>query len=175
MYWVSVCVLNLPFGDGQRKLCSSHPLIQNTWIVLRLSFPTFILIHSGIYHKRSPVLQGQKNDLIYIFKKFCFHILIFLLLSPFWDLSCLLTLSNFPSYVTQVCQYRSSLYSEVDVHFRMIHEDTRHLLCPYCLKVFKNGNAFQQHYMRHQVPGAKQSPFLILKFMNAGARAELGK
>uniref|UniRef100_A0A2K5JF17 Pogo transposable element derived with ZNF domain n=1 Tax=Colobus angolensis palliatus TaxID=336983 RepID=A0A2K5JF17_COLAP len=56
----------------------------------------------------------------------------------------------FPSYVTQVCQYRSSLYSEVDVHFRMIHEDTRHLLCPYCLKVFKNGNAFQQHYMRHQ-------------------------
>uniref|UniRef100_A0A2K5JF46 Pogo transposable element with ZNF domain n=1 Tax=Colobus angolensis palliatus TaxID=336983 RepID=A0A2K5JF46_COLAP len=53
-------------------------------------------------------------------------------------------------YVCQVCQYRSSLYSEVDVHFRMIHEDTRHLLCPYCLKVFKNGNAFQQHYMRHQ-------------------------
>lgn len=52
----------------------------------------------------------------------------------------------------QVCQYRSSLYSEVDSHFRMIHEDTRHLLCPYCLKVFKNGNAFQQHFMRHQVP-----------------------
>ncbi|XP_051497234.1 pogo transposable element with ZNF domain isoform X2 [Apus apus] len=53
-------------------------------------------------------------------------------------------------YVCQVCQYRSSLYSEVDTHFRMIHEDTRHLLCPYCLKVFKNGNAFQQHFMRHQ-------------------------
>ncbi|XP_039571281.1 pogo transposable element with ZNF domain isoform X2 [Passer montanus] len=53
-------------------------------------------------------------------------------------------------YVCQVCQYRSSLYSEVDSHFRLIHEDTRHLLCPYCLKVFKNGNAFQQHFMRHQ-------------------------
>ncbi|XP_061872299.1 pogo transposable element with ZNF domain isoform X2 [Colius striatus] len=53
-------------------------------------------------------------------------------------------------YVCQVCQYRSSLYSEVDSHFRMTHEDTRHLLCPYCLKVFKNGNAFQQHFMRHQ-------------------------
>lgn len=36
----------------------------------------------------------------------------------------------------------------------MIHEDTRHLLCPYCLKVFKNGNAFQQHFMRHQVLSA---------------------
>ncbi|NXX70161.1 POGZ protein, partial [Spizella passerina] len=54
-------------------------------------------------------------------------------------------------YVCQVCQYRSSLYSEVDSHFRLIHEDTRHLLCPYCLKVFKNGNAFQQHFMRHQL------------------------
>ncbi|KAM4755532.1 pogo transposable element with ZNF domain isoform 2-T3 [Cyanocitta cristata] len=53
-------------------------------------------------------------------------------------------------YVCQVCQYRSSLYSEVDSHFRLTHEDTRHLLCPYCLKVFKNGNAFQQHFMRHQ-------------------------
>uniref|UniRef100_A0A8C5X9E4 C2H2-type domain-containing protein n=1 Tax=Malurus cyaneus samueli TaxID=2593467 RepID=A0A8C5X9E4_9PASS len=53
-------------------------------------------------------------------------------------------------YVCQVCQYRSSLYSEVDSHFRLSHEDTRHLLCPYCLKVFKNGNAFQQHFMRHQ-------------------------
>ncbi|XP_027686083.1 pogo transposable element with ZNF domain isoform X7 [Chelonia mydas] len=58
-------------------------------------------------------------------------------------------------YVCQVCQYRSSLYSEVDSHFRMIHEDTRHLLCPYCLKVFKNGNAFQQHFMRHQVTQKK--------------------
>ncbi|TRZ05677.1 hypothetical protein HGM15179_021430 [Zosterops borbonicus] len=37
-------------------------------------------------------------------------------------------------YVCQVCQYRSSLYSEVDSHFRLSHEDTRHLLCPYCLK-----------------------------------------
>ncbi|KAM4014288.1 pogo transposable element with ZNF domain isoform 3-T3 [Anomaloglossus baeobatrachus] len=53
-------------------------------------------------------------------------------------------------YVCQVCSYRSSIYSEVDTHFRLNHEDTRHLLCVYCLKVFKNGNAFQQHFMRHQ-------------------------
>ncbi|MEE6508912.1 hypothetical protein FKM82_023416 [Ascaphus truei] len=53
-------------------------------------------------------------------------------------------------YVCQVCCYRSSVYSEVDAHFRMTHEDTRHLVCVYCLKVFKNGNAFQQHFTRHQ-------------------------
>ncbi|TRZ05366.1 hypothetical protein HGM15179_021741 [Zosterops borbonicus] len=65
-------------------------------------------------------------------------------------------------YVCQVCQYRSSLYSEVDSHFRLSHEDTRHLLCPYCLKVFKNGNAFQQHFMRHQVsPEFQKIPWKI--------------
>ncbi|KAM4662205.1 pogo transposable element with ZNF domain [Discoglossus pictus] len=53
-------------------------------------------------------------------------------------------------YVCQVCSYRSSIYAEVDTHFRLNHEDTRHLMCIYCLKVFKNGNAFQQHFMRHQ-------------------------
>ncbi|XP_028649773.2 pogo transposable element with ZNF domain isoform X6 [Erpetoichthys calabaricus] len=53
-------------------------------------------------------------------------------------------------YVCQVCEFRSSYYSEVDTHFRTKHEDTKNLLCPYCLKVFKNVNAFQQHFMRHQ-------------------------
>uniref|UniRef100_A0A4W3GLP1 C2H2-type domain-containing protein n=1 Tax=Callorhinchus milii TaxID=7868 RepID=A0A4W3GLP1_CALMI len=54
-------------------------------------------------------------------------------------------------YVCQVCEYRSSVYMEVDNHFRMIHEDTKNLLCPYCLKVLKNSSAYQQHYMKHQV------------------------
>ncbi|KAM4690054.1 pogo transposable element with ZNF domain [Rhinophrynus dorsalis] len=53
-------------------------------------------------------------------------------------------------YVCQVCTYRSSIYTEVETHFRLSHEGTRHLMCVYCLKVFKNGNAFQQHFMRHQ-------------------------
>ncbi|KAK1154800.1 hypothetical protein AOXY_G28351 [Acipenser oxyrinchus oxyrinchus] len=53
-------------------------------------------------------------------------------------------------YVCQVCDFHSSFYSEVDAHFRAQHEDTKSLLCPYCLKVFKSGNAFQQHFIRHQ-------------------------
>ncbi|KAK2492105.1 hypothetical protein MC885_019306 [Smutsia gigantea] len=78
----------------------------------------------------------------------------------------------FSSHVTQVCQYRSSLYSEVDVHFRMIHEDTRHLLCPYCLKVFKNGNAFQQHYMRHQKRNVYHCNKCRLQFLFAKDKIE---
>ncbi|TRY86381.1 hypothetical protein DNTS_012149 [Danionella cerebrum] len=53
-------------------------------------------------------------------------------------------------YVCQVCEYRSSFYSDVFNHFRTWHEDTRHLLCHYCLKVFKHASTFQQHYIRHQ-------------------------
>ncbi|NXV48784.1 POGZ protein, partial [Uria aalge] len=75
-------------------------------------------------------------------------------------------------YVCQVCQYRSSLYSEVDSHFRMIHEDTRHLLCPYCLKVFKNGNAFQQHFMRHQKKSVYHCNKCRLQFIFAKDKIE---
>ncbi|KAJ8290086.1 hypothetical protein GJAV_G00008560 [Gymnothorax javanicus] len=53
-------------------------------------------------------------------------------------------------YVCQVCEYRSSFYTDVYNHFRTFHVDTRNLLCHYCLKVFKNCNAYQQHYVRHQ-------------------------
>ncbi|KAJ7307240.1 hypothetical protein JRQ81_009235 [Phrynocephalus forsythii] len=75
-------------------------------------------------------------------------------------------------YVCQVCQYRSSLYSEVDSHFRMVHEDTRHLLCPYCFKVFKNGNAFQQHFMRHQKKSVYHCNKCRLQFLFAKDKIE---
>lgn len=55
------------------------------------------------------------------------------------------------SWYFQVCEYRSSFYSDVFNHFRTWHEDTRHLLCQYCLKVFKHSTSYQQHYNRHQV------------------------
>lgn len=53
-------------------------------------------------------------------------------------------------YVCQVCNYRSSIFSDVENHFRTVHENTKNLLCPFCLKVIKSGTPFMQHYMRHQ-------------------------
>ncbi|KTF87286.1 hypothetical protein cypCar_00042100 [Cyprinus carpio] len=55
-----------------------------------------------------------------------------------------------PGEMPYVCEYRSSFYSDVFNHFRTWHEDTRHLLCQYCLKVFKHSTSYQQHYNRHQ-------------------------
>ncbi|XP_069506525.1 pogo transposable element with ZNF domain isoform X2 [Ambystoma mexicanum] len=75
-------------------------------------------------------------------------------------------------YVCQVCNYRSSLYCEVDSHFRATHEDTRNLLCPYCLKVFKNGNAFQQHFMRHQKKSVYHCNKCRLQFLFAKDKIE---
>lgn len=75
-------------------------------------------------------------------------------------------------YVCQVCQFRSSLYSDVDTHFRMTHEDTRNLLCPYCLKVFKNGSAYQQHFMRHQKKSVYHCSKCRLQFLYAKDKIE---
>ncbi|KAM8921103.1 pogo transposable element with ZNF domain [Pelodytes ibericus] len=75
-------------------------------------------------------------------------------------------------YVCQVCSYRSSIYAEVDTHFRLNHEDTRHLMCVYCLKVFKNGNAFQQHFLRHQKKSVYHCNKCRLQFLFAKDKIE---
>ncbi|XP_078097561.1 zinc finger protein 280D-like isoform X2 [Mustelus asterias] len=68
-------------------------------------------------------------------------------------------------YVCQVCNYRSSVYSDVDNHFRIVHENTKQLLCPFCLKVIKSGNAYVQHYMRHQKKGVYRCSKCKLQFL----------
>ncbi len=59
--------------------------------------------------------------------------------------------SHFVFALLKVCNYRSSFFSDVDNHFRTVHENTKDLLCPFCLKVLRSGHMYMQHYMRHQV------------------------
>uniref|UniRef100_A0A9L0TLU1 Zinc finger protein 280D n=1 Tax=Equus caballus TaxID=9796 RepID=A0A9L0TLU1_HORSE len=54
-------------------------------------------------------------------------------------------------YICQVCNYRSSSFSDVETHFRTSHENTKNLLCPFCLKVIKIATPYMHHYMKHQV------------------------
>uniref|UniRef100_H2ZZ73 Pogo transposable element derived with ZNF domain n=1 Tax=Latimeria chalumnae TaxID=7897 RepID=H2ZZ73_LATCH len=75
-------------------------------------------------------------------------------------------------YVCQVCDFRSSVYSEVDIHFRVVHEDTKNMLCPYCLKVFKNSNAYQQHFVRHQKKSVYHCNKCRLQFLFAKDKIE---
>ncbi|KAE8617637.1 hypothetical protein XENTR_v10009148 [Xenopus tropicalis] len=68
-------------------------------------------------------------------------------------------------YVCQVCGYRSSAYAEVDSHFRFAHENTKSLLCPFCLKVIKSGTPYMQHYMKHQNKGVYRCANCRLQFL----------
>uniref|UniRef100_A0A803VDZ3 Zinc finger protein 280D n=2 Tax=Ficedula albicollis TaxID=59894 RepID=A0A803VDZ3_FICAL len=68
-------------------------------------------------------------------------------------------------YVCQVCSYRSSAFSDVETHFRTVHENTKHLLCPFCLKVIKIGAPYMHHYMRHQKKGIYRCTKCRLQFL----------
>ncbi|XP_049475047.1 zinc finger protein 280B-like [Panthera uncia] len=52
-------------------------------------------------------------------------------------------------YVCQVCNYRSSAFADVETHFRTCHENTKNLLCPFCLKIFKTATPYMCHYRGH--------------------------
>ncbi|XP_066492330.1 zinc finger protein 280D isoform X2 [Tiliqua scincoides] len=68
-------------------------------------------------------------------------------------------------YVCQVCSYRSSAFSDVEKHFRAVHENTKNLLCPFCLKVIKIGAPYMNHYMRHQKKGVHRCTKCRLQFL----------
>ncbi|XP_051926997.1 pogo transposable element with ZNF domain isoform X1 [Hippocampus zosterae] len=53
-------------------------------------------------------------------------------------------------YVCQVCDFRSSFYSDVWSHFEKFHANTRNLMCPYCLKVLRTSHCYIHHFARHQ-------------------------
>ncbi|XP_077173664.1 zinc finger protein 280D [Paroedura picta] len=68
-------------------------------------------------------------------------------------------------YVCQVCNFRSSAFSDVEKHFRAVHENTKNLLCPFCLKVIKIGAPYMHHYMRHQKKGVHRCTKCRLQFL----------
>ncbi|XP_004628933.1 zinc finger protein 280D isoform X2 [Octodon degus] len=68
-------------------------------------------------------------------------------------------------YICQVCNYRSSSFSDVEAHFRRSHENTKNLLCPFCLKVIKIATPYMHHYMKHQKKGIHRCTKCRLQFL----------
>ncbi|XP_074150710.1 zinc finger protein 280D isoform X3 [Sminthopsis crassicaudata] len=68
-------------------------------------------------------------------------------------------------YFCQVCNYRSSSFSDVETHFRTSHENTKNLLCPFCLKVIKLATPYMHHYMKHQKKGIYRCTKCRLQFL----------
>uniref|UniRef100_A0A3Q3PY22 C2H2-type domain-containing protein n=1 Tax=Monopterus albus TaxID=43700 RepID=A0A3Q3PY22_MONAL len=75
-------------------------------------------------------------------------------------------------YVCQVCNYRSSFFSDVETHFRSVHENTKDLLCPFCLKVLKSSHIYMQHYMKHQKKGINRCGKCRLNFLTYKEKVE---
>uniref|UniRef100_A0AAR2LYR0 C2H2-type domain-containing protein n=1 Tax=Pygocentrus nattereri TaxID=42514 RepID=A0AAR2LYR0_PYGNA len=75
-------------------------------------------------------------------------------------------------YGCQVCNYRSSFFSDVETHFRTVHENTKDLLCPFCLKVLRSGHMYMQHYMKHQKKGIQRCGKCRLNFLTYKEKVE---
>ncbi|KAJ8396642.1 hypothetical protein AAFF_G00014800 [Aldrovandia affinis] len=68
-------------------------------------------------------------------------------------------------YVCEVCNYRSSFFSEVENHFRSEHKGTKDLLCPFCLKVMESGQMYVTHCTKHQERGTHECVNCRLVFL----------
>ncbi|XP_007956942.1 zinc finger protein 280B [Orycteropus afer afer] len=75
-------------------------------------------------------------------------------------------------YVCQVCNYRSSAFIDMDTHFRTCHENTKSLLCPFCLKVFKTASPYMCHYRGHREKSTHQCSKCRLQFLTFKEKME---
>ncbi|XP_060230996.1 zinc finger protein 280C-like isoform X3 [Meriones unguiculatus] len=75
-------------------------------------------------------------------------------------------------YVCQVCQFRSSIFSDVEIHFKSSHENTENLLCPFCLKVSRMATPYVNHCMRHQRKGIHHCPKCRLQFLTCKEKTD---
>uniref|UniRef100_A0A4X1T0L6 C2H2-type domain-containing protein n=1 Tax=Sus scrofa TaxID=9823 RepID=A0A4X1T0L6_PIG len=75
-------------------------------------------------------------------------------------------------YVCQVCNYRSSAFADVETHFRTCHENTKNLLCPFCLKIFKTATPYMCHYRGHWEKSVHQCSKCRLQFLTFKEKME---
>ncbi|CAL8351846.1 unnamed protein product [Merluccius merluccius] len=75
-------------------------------------------------------------------------------------------------YMCQVCNFRSSFFMEVEAHFKVAHNNTKDLLCPFCLKVLRSGHSYMQHYMKHQKKGIHRCGKCRLNFLTYKERVD---
>jgi hypothetical protein len=75
-------------------------------------------------------------------------------------------------YVCQVCNYRSSAFADVEAHFTKCHVNTKNLLCPFCLKIFKAGTPYMCHYRGHWERSVHQCSKCRLQFLTFKEKME---
>ncbi|XP_006875021.1 PREDICTED: zinc finger protein 280B [Chrysochloris asiatica] len=75
-------------------------------------------------------------------------------------------------YVCRVCNYRSSAFTEVETHFKTCHENTKNLLCPFCLRIFKAATPYMCHFKGHREKSAHSCSKCRLQFLTFKEKME---
>ncbi|XP_017900172.1 PREDICTED: zinc finger protein 280B-like, partial [Capra hircus] len=75
-------------------------------------------------------------------------------------------------YVCQVCSYRSSFFADVDAHFRAFHGNTKNLLYPFCLKIFKTVTPYRRPCRGHWEKSFHQCSKSWLQFLTFKEKRE---
>uniref|UniRef100_A0A8C3W9M3 C2H2-type domain-containing protein n=1 Tax=Catagonus wagneri TaxID=51154 RepID=A0A8C3W9M3_9CETA len=75
-------------------------------------------------------------------------------------------------YVCQVCNYRSSAFADVEAHFRTSHENTKTLLCLFCLRIFKAATSYVNHAWNHWNKRVFQCSKCRLQFLTLKEKSE---
>lgn len=52
-------------------------------------------------------------------------------------------------YICKICDYRTSIYDDINVHFAKTHQGGKSLLCHFCLRVIKTAKDFSRHCLKH--------------------------
>lgn len=75
-------------------------------------------------------------------------------------------------YVCQICKYRSSVFADVETHFTKCHVNTKNLLCPFCLKIFRTGMPYMCHCRGHWERNGHQCSKCRLQFLTFKEKME---
>lgn len=75
-------------------------------------------------------------------------------------------------YSCQVCNFRSSFFSDVWTHFQDVHANSENLLCHYCLRVLRRTSCYQQHLVQHQSKRSYSCEQCRLHFLYTQERLE---
>ncbi len=52
-------------------------------------------------------------------------------------------------YICKICEYRTSVYDDIIVHFSKTHLGSKSLMCHFCLRILKTAKDFSRHCLKH--------------------------
>ncbi|XP_072037885.1 uncharacterized protein [Amphiura filiformis] len=52
-------------------------------------------------------------------------------------------------YICKICEYKTSIYDDIIVHYSKTHLGSKSLMCHFCLRILKTAKDFSRHCLKH--------------------------